>query len=420
IGGSGTVMITQADSTLLKLNEAGTQFTRIPGNGSIIAVGPEDVPWTIRTDNLVQRCDTSPCTILRQKANSIGVGPDGSVWIVSDRDLLMRLKEDGTSFETVRVPGHVSSKVAVGPNGFPWLVSNAQLVLASKFFERDESRDRVIAASTGGDTQGTGETSSVASVSSFTFSKNMRFETVNSDFFSLSTFVVLETGADGVVYGNQSSTIGAFNTKTNAFSEKSTGFSSNNYNVKKFSVASNADVWAYIMTYYQEEKLVRDRNGSIKEYTPNNLNIEGLTIGPDDTVYAIFRPGSTSNYFLYTKAPNSETFTKFSNDNSILDVGVGPGDDIWIVDQSNFVYQWTGKKFEKRPAGGQKATAVSVGLDGTVYISENDSNGTLRKWNAANQSFDAVNNISTQSFTVDEDGRPWVSTDSTPTVKRAR
>ncbi len=420
IGASGAVIIADARGALSKLNEGQTRFDRITGNGTVIAVDPDDTPWTIRTDRLVQRCDTSPCTILQQKAKSIGIGPDGSVWIVSDRDLLMRLKDDGKTFGLVQAPGFVPTKVAVGPNGFPWIVSDAQLVFASNFFDRDESGDRIIAASTVDNTQGTGETSAVTSTTSFTFSKNMRFETVNTDFFSSGVTIKIESGIDGVIYGAQSDVIGAFNAKRNAFTEERTGLSGNDYSIRDFGVASNGDIWAYIMTYYQELKLFRDRNGSLKEYTVNNLLIDGLAVAPDDTVYAIFNIDSSNDYSLYTKAPNSETFKKFSNDNSILDVSVGPGNDIWIVDRSNIVYQWTGDKFVKRPQSGQKARRISVGLDGTVYISDNDSNRTLRKWNAANQSFDAVNNISAQSFTVDENGRPWVLVDSPSTVKRAR
>jgi hypothetical protein len=91
---------------------------------------------------------------------------------------------------------------------------------------------------------------------------------------------------------------------------------------------------------------------------------------------------------------------------------------VWIVDTANYVQQWTGTKFEKRPASGQKASKVDVGADGTVYI--RDTNSALRKWNGANNSFDVINNTNIGYVAVDDDGRPWTSVDNTPTIKRAK
>ncbi|NQV86750.1 MAG: hypothetical protein HQ492_06705 [Woeseiaceae bacterium] len=417
IGSGGDVMITDASGALYRLNDAGTRFDRVTGSGSLIAVSPIGVPWTVRPDGLVQRCDTNPCSVLAQKAKSISVGPDNSVWIVSDSNFLMRLKDDGASFEVVQVPGHTPSGVAIGPNGYPWIVTGAGKALASHYFERDESDDQKVVAATG-DTVGTGSIATVAgnTVSGFSFSKNMQFETAGADIFSSGSYVVLDAGNDGQIWGAANSTIGIYNTSSRKFNEKTLSLSSSVMSIYDFAVASNGDVWAYISTSFQEEKLYRERNNTLKEYTVSGYTIGGVTVTPDDSVYAIFYTGG--NYYIYKKPATSEIFTRLSNDGDPLDLAVGPANDLWVVDRSNIVYQWTGSKFEKRPASGQKASNISVGADGTVYIL--DTSNALRKWNAANKSFDVVNNITGNRIAIDDDGRPWLAVDSTPTVKRAK
>ena len=97
---------------------------------------------------------------------------------------------------------------------------------------------------------------------------------------------------------------------------------------------------------------------------------------------------------------------------------MGAGNDVWIIDRSLYVRQWTGTSFEKRPSQGQKAEAVRVSRNGEVFILTSD-NGVYR-WNATNKSFDLIKNSTAENFDVEEDGRLWLSVNNTPTIKRAR
>lgn len=418
IGADGTVLITDASGALYRLNEEQTRFQKITGSGILVAADPDGNPWTVRADKLVQRCDTSPCTVLAQKAVSIAVGPDGSVWVVSDRNLLMRLKADRKSFEVVQTAGHTPSKVAVGPNGYPWVVSGTQLALASNYFERDEGSDRTTAAATAGNTVGTGATETVvtAEVSGFTFTKTMQFETINSDILSPGAWAKLSIGNDGYIYAyNMGGGMGRYDPNQKKFVSKSTFAGDNSYDITDFDVASNGDIWMYELN--PNTGLFRERSRVVKEYKVTGGSVRAVAVAPDDTLYAVFS-FTGSLYIIYKKLPNSEVLTKFSNDTDVLDIAVGPGSDVWIVDNSNYVQQWTGTKFEKRPASGQKASRIDVGADGTVYV--RDTNSALRKWNGANNSFDAINNTNIGYVAVDDDGRPWVSVNNTPTIKRAK
>lgn len=418
VGYDGSVIIANASGRLLKLNGDQTRFEMIPGNGVAVAVAPDGTPWTIRFDKLLQRCDVSPCQIVPQRALSLSIGPDGSVWIVSERNMLMRLKADGKTFETVSTPAHTPWKVAVGPNGYPWVVSDARVALASHYFPRDEQTDVSVAAATTGNTTGTGTTTTVtvSSTSTFTFSKNMQFETVSYSTLSSIQYAILASDIDGVIWATtQGGAMDKYSAAHKKFIDAKTKFTDDGSDIDSFDIAPNGDIWAY--TLNPQTGIFRERNKVLKKYSVSGFTAGGaIAVAPDGTVFAGFNDGST--YYIYTKAPASEVFTRFTQARANK-ISVGPGSDLWITDGNNDVYQWTGKKFEKRPTAGQKANRIAISkTDGTIYIL--DTSNVPRKWNSTNKSFDKINNITGYNIAVDENGRPWINTNNDPVIKRAR
>ncbi|MDP2698665.1 hypothetical protein [Thalassospira sp.] len=416
IGADGAVVIADASGTLSKLNDAMTRFDRLSGQGLLVAVAPDGTPWTIRSDNLVQRCASLPCEIFAQKAKSIAIGPDGSVYVVSDRDLLMRLGTDGKTFEVVRTPGHTPKSVAVGPNGYPWVVTMDTLVLASTFFERDEQADRATAVATAGDTTGSGSTAAVVDVPSdnaFTFSKNISFDTYVTNLNTIEEFTVGQND-DVYVYGTPQNQ-GAnqflkFNNTTEKFEEVSLSF---NQNLQNIDVASDGSIW----TTQNGSVYQLSSTGSVRRtYSVTSGSIGSLSIGVDGTVYVVI------SQKLYHLKPGTSTFTKFSNDD-VGKVAVGRAGDLWIADSGNIVQQFTGTKFENRPLGQSVSVEdIGAGMDGSVYISSwNGSQYVLKKWNATNNSFDTVKNTNANRVDVMSDGRPWIANTSSNTdVKRGK
>ena len=417
-GYDGTVLLTNAAGRIFRLNEAQTRFEMISGTGaSLIATGPDGTPWIVRSDRLVSRCDTNPCKVFAQKAKSIAVGPDNSVYIVSTNNLLMRLDQDG-KFNRVQTPGHTPSTVAVGPMGYPWLVSDKGIALSSKFFDRDEGSDLMVANATSGDTVGTGETEQVVSTetSGIVFRKNMRFSTVPMD--QRTSAGQVATASDGsVIIGGGSQEFEKYDERRKKFVQFSSNLVDSSRTFSAIDIAPNGDVWAIATSMTAE--LYRERDQVVKEYSVSGFSPSEVTVAPDGTVYVTFRSGSDT--YLYSKAENSEEFKRFNNFSQVHVAGAGPGNDIWIVDKDNLVRQWNGSSFELRPKrGSQEASSIDVGANGTVYIRDTN-NSALRKWNGANDSFDEVNNAPVGSIAVDADGRPWIATGgSSPTISRAR
>lgn len=418
IGSDGTVVIADASGTLFKFDENSKRFKRIQGSGIDVAVSPEGVVWAINADGFVQSCETFPCKLLPQKATDISIGPDGRVWVVSEQKRLKRLQEDETSFETVATLGQELRYVASGPNGLPWFVSTNGKVFASSYFERDESADRMVAARSSGDTVGTGASESPVSdsPSAITFSKNMRFETLdNGDITSGETWI--EAGNDELIYAysTQSRNFSTYDERRRTFVTKKTVLGTNTYEIQGFVVDSKGAIWANVNHSSQTGSLrglYRDFDGAFRQYDdPCNAAVEALAIAPDDTLYVV-----CSNNRLYRRPANSLTFRQIKTNVNVDKVAVGRAQDIWIIDNDGYVRQWDGGNFVRRPRTGQESSAISVGADGSVYIRKNND---LAKWNSANQSFDKVNNVEVSHLTVDQTGRPWISFDTMPEIKRA-
>ncbi len=421
IGGDGTVIIANSSGVLFRFNANRNRFDRIQGSGLLVAVDPEGNPWSVRSDKLVQRCDATPCQPLGQKARSISIGPDGRVWIVSDAERLMRLDEKMGRFIPVPTLGLPVRDVASGPNGFPWVATTDGVALSSRFFERAEDQDQTTIATTSDDTVGTGATDTPVSnqVDGFVFTKNMRFETLNRGDLDIFDTPFLDAGNDGEIYAyNYSGGFTKFEEASKSFKYFPSQLGSLGFQILDFTVESDGALWGYINDPQSVMNgLYREKNGAFQQFSVNGAENAGVTAAPDDTIYAIFSFPGSKNY-LYEKASNSNVFRRFSTYSLVHDVGVGPGRDIWIVNKNNEVMQWTGSRFEKRPASGQSAARISVGAEGSVYIV--DPADELYKWNGANKSFDRVNNTELKTVAVDDTGKPWIGEIDPVTLKRGR
>ena len=423
IAANGDVVTVNAQGRLYRIDSDGLGFTPIDGQGVAVALMPDGSSWTILENGFLQYCDETGCRNIRQKAASLATGSDGTVWIVTPDNYLRQYNADTDNFETVRIATKTPKRVAAGPQGYPWVVAEDGSVLSSQFFERDESDDIRTAARTSEEMDGSGDTTSITSndVEGFTFTKNIRFETINTDAAPSRADIKLSIGNDGDVYGysysggqGQSGDMFVYDERRKRFESEATGFGNQNANIQDYDIASNGDIWAD--TTSPSVGLFRERDNSQQEFTVSGLTPEGVSVAPNDTVYAIFYTGG--DYWLYSKDAGSNRFARFDDFNSLYDVSVGPGDDVWIVDRNLYVRQWTGSEFEKRPRQGQKAVSIRVSRNGEVFIRSVDND--IYRWNATNKSFDLINNSRAENFDVEEDGRLWLSVDNTPIVKRAR
>lgn len=404
VGADGTVISADAESNLARLNPLTGLFERINGRGLQVAVAPDGTPWTIRDDNFVQRCDTDPCTAFPQQARNIAIGPDGSVFLISVSGQLLRRLPQDKDFTRVLVSGFTPANVAVGPRGLPWVVATDGTVLASAFFERDETTDRAVALATQTGTTGSGATATVVSSqssSAFTFTKNLKFERYQSSDpdASFAALDDIHAGHTGAVYIRGNNGIFKFDTRKEKFEALDTDFS-----VSLVDMDEDAGGILWGLSAVAPATVYRIKGTQTKSYaipdtsgTPLSLVVDG-----DGTVYAVVANS------IYRKKPSSNVFQQFTTSTDVKTVAVGLPGDIWILSTDSLVQQYTGTRFENRPLGqNTEATDIGAGPDGSLYIVDNNS-FLPKKWNATNKKFDDINTtIQMNKVDVTDEGRPW-------------
>ena len=140
VGGDGTAWIigTNAlgsDFGIKRFDVNSQNWVASDGGGVRIAVGPTGVPWIVNSAGEVYRRTSNSATsgswqlLAGSTAKDIGVGRDGSAWIIGTNALGggdFGIKKWNGSGWTASDGGGV--RIAVGPTGVPWIVNSANQI----------------------------------------------------------------------------------------------------------------------------------------------------------------------------------------------------------------------------------------------------------------------------------------------------
>jgi len=121
IGADGSVWVTSGGGTYL-YDEG--NWLGVRGSGVRIDVDPNGIPWVIDHTNDIHQLIAGRWIRRSGEARDIGIGGDGSVWIVgtSEDDGGHRIyRWSGTAW--FRVSGS-SRQISVGPDGYPWAANS--------------------------------------------------------------------------------------------------------------------------------------------------------------------------------------------------------------------------------------------------------------------------------------------------------
>lgn len=210
------VFITNIDQEVYRFDEETSRFVLFPGlKGARIAVDPKGRPWTVDVDGAVFRCNadkTCPRTPTT-KALDIGIGPDGSIFITSAVNDLLRYNRQEEKFEFLPRVSTGVRVVEVGPRGRPWVIDVDGRVFASGFFKRDETDDAKTARST------RTETSDVPTI---VFSRNLNLPRYTDVKRRIANAGTVRASRDGqVMVTADDGAIWRFNRKTKRYERKS-------------------------------------------------------------------------------------------------------------------------------------------------------------------------------------------------------
>lgn len=411
IAADGLVMVADASAVLWRYEPTINGLLRREGNALLLAAEADGTPWGLLADGSVVRCAEVPCEHLERRARSMAIGPDGSVFIVTPDGRLERRTARGSEWQAVPVPGHTVAQVAVGPQGRPWVISSTGKVLASAFFPRDESGDRLLIAQTRNPTTGSGDMASVVSGPSasagFTFTKSLRFRTYPTPL----NFDGISVGADGSVYAiDTTHTLAKFDFRSKTF--------------KSFSplppepyqtVYSGPDGALWVLSGGTDGRVFRLRPNLSWE----TFNLPGprqpcmgppcmemntdMSVGVDGAVYVLDSAGA-----LYWKKADATAFTRLLS-GPFYRLAAGRPGDVWVITPGPAfeLFQLVAGRLEPRPTPRPaQVVDVAAGADGSVYVVL--YGWDLAKWNPANNSFDKVKQQA-DSVGVGPDGRPWTT-----------
>lgn len=99
-------------------------WLKISGAGVRIDVEPNGTPWIINDDNEIFRRENGLWRRMPGYAKDIGIGADGSVWVIGSNDRAGGYgiyRFNGASWD--RIAGS-ASQISVAPDGTPWVVNN--------------------------------------------------------------------------------------------------------------------------------------------------------------------------------------------------------------------------------------------------------------------------------------------------------
>jgi hypothetical protein len=100
--------------------------------GVRIAVAPDGTPWVVNKSHLIYRkTATDLWEVMPGTASDIGIGADGSVYIIGTNDVSPTggfdiLKWNGFGWDTL--PNCAGTRIAVMPDGTPWVVNKSHIV----------------------------------------------------------------------------------------------------------------------------------------------------------------------------------------------------------------------------------------------------------------------------------------------------
>lgn len=122
----------------------GSSWTKVAGAGERIAVDSRGNAWIVNDTGNVLRFDGAHFAPVNMLARDIGVGTDGSVWVIGTTaepggHSIYRSQDNGASWE--KVPG-AARRIAVDPRGQAWVVNDQNYI-----FRFDGSRFIQVAGS---------------------------------------------------------------------------------------------------------------------------------------------------------------------------------------------------------------------------------------------------------------------------------
>lgn len=441
------------DERVIRVAQMSQSFTLLGTRAQKIAAHQDGAYWVIDNVNRVFKCTKdASCTQKNIQAEDIAVGPAGSVFVVDTSDNLRRYNAGEDSFDLIAQDQQVS-RVALGPKDRPWIINIQGRVYAADYFERDESKDRILATKTEATEEVTTEEPNVdGSNSGVQITQSISFTAVNvptsaSGFGNIGSGLLdLTAGADDIVLVSGYDTSCVDGTGRNwVYNPQARTFNHLDYlkranmnvllAVDKLvigvvngdtpptapvpAVPSLIGEWnkactneslllTYVSSVFEDASAQTSQNfdGATFSSALDDLQLPDLDYAQDGYV-ANIAPNDELEFFK----PETADDVGFFDQINFKRVGLGKTHkDLWVVSLTNNVYEYVEStdSFELRSINADdKAQDVGVGQDGTVFIV--NTSGVLKKWDETSKRFIKTNKAGVTRVAVDSLGNPIVA-----------
>jgi hypothetical protein len=368
------------------------------GNTQRIAVAPDGNPWTIQEGGKVARYDGKQWVdVSTPSAASIGIGPEGTVFITSADQRLWGWDRAGARWD--KRNGEAAS-VAVGPGGQPWVTTASFRILASAFFdELPDSRVDTVSVATASavaNAAGTGSanTASVVGQPSAGGGAPQGNPAAPLQYRLLpGTARDIAIGADGSVY------IIAYDGGLARWSNGRNAFISFEGQFSRIAVASDGKPWGVTV------KGEVFRNDGTLWHLVRNISAQDIAIAGDGTVMVADTQNSIQRY-----DPNTGLFSRLPSEGDApppmgTHLALDPKGAPWTLDTQGYVSRCDRSPCERLSV---RARDIDIGPEGSVIIL--DTNRVVRRWSESAKEFQRIDSITdtVNSLAVGPRGKPWL------------
>ncbi len=352
-----------------------------------IAVDPKGRPWVADESGAVFRYDGQAFEPMPGTARDLGVGPDGTVFIVSLDGEVARWDRHNERFILI-LDRYDASAIAVGPGGKPWIADADGTVVASAMFSRQAEQKKT--QETGPEPESEEKPGPVPS-NQVTETGALAFTLVEGKVRDLGV------GPEGHVYAvGDSGQLLRFNDDERAFE----GFS---LSVKADRVAVDKEGKPWVVTvlgqvYHYDGTMWRQISG------PKG-KARDVAVGLDDTVVV-----SDDSGRLYEYRPGKKRLILVQGRGDRL--GVDPQGAAWAVDLEGRIWNCLADPCQRVPGSGRD---IGIGPDGSIFLAGEDgrllrygreytTQGLTGQWERVPTKFTPIN------VSVGPKGLPWVAT----------
>jgi tectonin-like protein len=384
IGANGVVWIVGTDGAAYKWNSKSKSWSKM-GGALIerIAVNPKGIPWIINKRQEIWQYTGSTFKQLQTgRATDIGIGAEGSVWIVGTDNAPYRW--DGKNWQ--KHAGGIT-RITVDSKGHPWGVNASKKIYADSRSPSYKTAPQVVAAPVKPSRKPELAPATDKASSTVTTIQNLNLKKITTPKIGAADISV---GADGATW------IAGWDGRAYLWKNKK-WVSYGDGEIAKIATDPNDGFWA--VRHASRAVWRNDAKGFKKLNFFGKTNpAEDIDVGANGAVWVVGKNGKA--YQLKTPIRNGNDTWSDRGGRNLVHIAVDKEGNAWAIDKQYNIFQYINNSFRRHQQSQGKD--ISIGADGSIWKLGMDDAPWVwedNKWRKYGGGF--------TSISVDPQGYPW-------------